>query len=133
MVNKHMIRWMISLVKIEMQIKNAKRCPCPYICIYIHLCVKVAQSFTLFNPMDYSFPGSSVHGILQARILDSCSLLQGVFLTQGLNSGRPHCRWILYHLSHQGSPQSHGASFLKSTVLQFLIHYIENFLYKHLC
>ena len=28
----------------------------------------------------------------------SCSLLQGIF------PGLPHCRWILYQLSHQGSP-----------------------------
>ena len=35
----------------------------------------------------------------------SChALLQGIFPTQGLNPGLPHCRWILYHLSHQGSP-----------------------------
>ena len=32
-------------------------------------------------------------------------LLQGIFLTQGLNLGLPHCKWILYHLSHQGSPR----------------------------
>ena len=32
------------------------------------LCL-VAQSWTLCNPMDYSPPGASVHGILQARIL----------------------------------------------------------------
>ena len=32
------------------------------------------------------------------------SLLQGIFLTQGLNLGLPHCRKILYCLSHQGSP-----------------------------
>ena len=32
------------------------------------------------------------------------ALLQGIFPTQGLNPGPPHCRWILYHLSHQGSP-----------------------------
>ena len=31
------------------------------------------------------------------------SLLQGIFLTQGLNPGLPHCRQILYDLSHQGS------------------------------
>ena len=31
-------------------------------------------------------------------------LLQGTFLTQGLNLGLLHCRQILYHLSHQGSP-----------------------------
>ena len=32
-----------------------------------------------------------------------CSFLQGLFLTQGSNSGLPHCRQILYCLSHQGS------------------------------
>ena len=31
-----------------------------------------------------------------------CSLLQGVFLTQESNPGLPHCRQILYQLSHQG-------------------------------
>ena len=31
------------------------------------------------------------------------SLLQGIFLTQGLNPGLLYCRQILYHLSHQGS------------------------------
>ena len=32
------------------------------------------------------------------------SLLLGIFLTQGSNPGLAHCRQILYHLSHQGSP-----------------------------
>ena len=32
------------------------------------------------------------------------SLLQGIFPTQGSNSGLPHCRNIHYHLSHQGNP-----------------------------
>ena len=36
--------------------------------------------------------------------VDSLSLLQGIFPTQGSNPGLPHCRWILYQLSHQGSP-----------------------------
>ena len=32
---------------------------------------EVAQSFpTLSDPMDYSLPGSSVHGIFQARVLE---------------------------------------------------------------
>ena len=30
-------------------------------------------------------------------------LLQGIFSTQGSNPGLPHCRWILYQLSHKGS------------------------------
>ena len=52
-------------------------------------------------------PGSSVHGILQARVLEwvgSHSLLQRIFPTQGLNPSLLHCRQILYRLSHQGSP-----------------------------
>ena len=37
----------------------------------VRVCVKVAQScLTLCNPMDCSLPGSFVHGILQARILE---------------------------------------------------------------
>ena len=35
----------------------------------------------------------------------SLSLLQGIFPTQGLNPGLPHCRQILYQLSHKGSPR----------------------------
>ena len=31
----------------------------------------------------------------------SLSLLQGIFATQGSNPGLPHCRWILYQLSHK--------------------------------
>ena len=67
--------------------------------------VTVTQScLTLCDPMDFT-----VCGILQARILEwvgSLSLLQGIFPTQGLNPGFPHCRWILYQLSHKGSPRT---------------------------
>ena len=35
----------------------------------------------------------------------SLSLLQGIFPAQGSNSGLPHCRRILYQLSHKGSPR----------------------------
>ena len=34
----------------------------------------------------------------------SLSLFQGIFPTQGSNPGLLHCRWILYQLSHKGSP-----------------------------
>ena len=40
------------------------------------------------------------------------ALLQGLFPTQGLNPGLPHCRWILYCLSHQGSPWNTGVGSL---------------------
>ena len=37
--------------------------------------------------------------------LGSHSLLQGIFPNQGSNPGLPHCRWILYQLSHEGGPR----------------------------
>ena len=54
---------------------------------------------------DYSPPGSSVQGILQARILEwvAISYLQGIFPTQGWNLSLLHCTQILYILSQQGS------------------------------
>ena len=60
------------------------------------------------QPMDCSPPGSSVHGdSLGKNAGVGCdALLQGIFPIQGLNPGFPHSRWILYCLSHQGSPVS---------------------------
>ena len=37
--------------------------------------------------------------------VDNHSLLPGIFPIQGSNLGFPHCRQILYHLSHQRSPE----------------------------
>ena len=45
----------------------------------------------------------------------SHSFLQGIFPTHGLNPGLPHCRHILYCLSHQGSPRSRGRETQKGT------------------
>ena len=61
---------------------------------------------TLWDPMNYSPSGSSVLGILYARILQwvALSLLQVIFLTQGSNWGRLHFRQILYCLSYEGGP-----------------------------
>ena len=52
---------------------------------------------TLCDPMDYSPPGSPVHGCH--------ALLQGIFPTQGSNPGLPHRKQTPYHLSHQGIPR----------------------------
>ena len=71
------------------------------------LCL-VAEWFpTLCDPMDCSLPGYSVHGDSPGKntgVLPCPS--PGIFPSQGLNPSLPHCRQILYHLSHQGSPAS---------------------------
>ena len=71
-----------------------------------YIIVLVTQSrLTLCNPMDCSTPGSSVHGMDSPGKNTGVGchvLLQGIFLTQGRNTGVLHCRQILYHLSHEG-------------------------------
>ena len=82
----------------------------------------VTQSYpTLCNPMDCSSPGSSIHGILQARILE------WVAISFSRGSSRPryqtcllHCRQILYYLNHQGSPIT---CIKKHTVLSYKTQY----------
>ena len=72
------------------------------------------------------------HGLQLARLLcpwvfpgkntipGNHSLLQEIFPTQGLNLGLLHCRWILYHLSHQGKPK----------VLLLCLNYYISFYYR---
>ena len=83
--------------------------------------VKVAQSCpTLCDPMDparllcpWNSPGQSTG-------VGSHSLLQGIFPTQGLNPGLPHCRWILHPLSHWGSPNFMTSNVLYNSALKYI-------------
>ena len=65
--------------------------------------VLAAQSFPILcSPMDYSLLGPWNSPVKNTGV--GChSLLQRIFLTQGLNPGFLHCRQSLYHLSHQVS------------------------------
>ena len=68
---------------------------------------------TLCDPMDYSPPGSSVHGDSPAKNIGvGClTLLQGIFPTQGSNPHLLwllHSRWILYHWRNPREP--HGTN-----------------------
>ena len=82
---------------------------CLSLCVCV--CVLATQSCpTLCDRMDCSPPGSSVCGILQARIVEWVAIPfsrrspQSIFPIQGKNLGLLHCRQILYRLSPQGSP-----------------------------
>ena len=82
---------------------------------------KLTLLTTLMRMLERSVMSVSLwpHGLYPTRLLSpwdspgkntrvSCHfLLQGIFLTQGSNSHLLcllHCRWIPYHLSHQGNP-----------------------------
>ena len=73
---------------------------------HVCVCVLVIQSCpTLCDPMDCSLSSSSIMEFSrQDTGVDSWSLLQGIFLMEGLNPDLLHCMQILFHLRHQGSP-----------------------------
>ena len=81
----------------------------PCVCVCVCVCVLAGQSCPILcDPMDCSLPGSSIHGILQAR------LLEWVAISFSRGSSQPRNKtWVscisgkfFYHLSHQGSPES---------------------------
>ena len=80
------------------------------------LCPKSLQSCpTLCNFVDCSLPGSSVHGILQARILEWVAMPSSRGSSQPRDQARVSCisyidRQVLYHQCHLGSPTSIGES-----------------------
>ena len=75
----------------------------------MHACILVAQSrLTLWDPhglqptsrlCPWDSPGKNTG-------VGSHSLPQGIFPTQGSSCVLLHCKWILYHLSRQGSPKA---------------------------
>ena len=105
-------------------------------------CSLVTQSCsTLCNPVDCSPPGSSVLGDSPGKNSGvSChALLQGIFLTQGLNL---HllcllcCRWVLHPLSDWGSPHTHAHAHTHThRLLHILFHYrlLQDTKYSFLC
>ena len=69
------------------------------------LCLVTQSCPTLCDPMDCSLSGSPVRGNSPGKNVGAgfYALLQ-IFPTQGSSPVFLHCRWILYNLSHKGSP-----------------------------
>ena len=78
-------KYIFSTVKVVRNI-NLNILPCG-------MCAKSCP--TICSPLDYNPPGSSVHGIFLEKntVMDCHFLLQGIFLTQGMNP-------CLLHLLH---------------------------------
>ena len=97
--------------------------------IFICMPAESLQSFLILcDPIDCSLPGSSVHGILQARILEWVAIL----FTREDQGSNLHLLWllhflqILYHLSYQGS---HYKGFKKKKKL-LSVQYLQSFTQK---
>ena len=87
--------------------------------MYWFVKVLVAQScLTLCDPVDPT--GSSVHGILQARTLEwVASPFSRGLPNPGIKPGLPHCRQILYCLSHHNVTRTMGLKIRELVMSQF--------------
>ena len=92
----------IKLLQISSGIREQHPSPCWWWCSFSKSCV------TLCDPMDCSPLGSSVHGILQARLLEWVAISFSRESSQPSDQSCISCigRRILYHLSHQGNSPS---------------------------
>ena len=90
----------------------------------IHVLSLFAQSCpTLCHPVVCSPSGTSAHGDSPCRntVVGCHALLQAIVPTQGSNPGLPHCRQILYHLRHEGSPTNSSTSISGALCVWFVI------------
>ena len=85
------------------------------------------SSLTLCHSMDCGLPGSSVYGILQARMLEWVDILFSRGSSQPWDPTRVSCIAGRLHLSHQGSPMTNLESILKSRdiTLQTKFHIVK--------
>ena len=98
--NSHLVSFLLSLPDLKATLSLAFILKATLGLRYFSIEVKVTQSRgTLCDLLEYT-----VHRIRQNTDMGNPFLLQGIFPTQGSNSGLPHCRQILCHLSHQRSP-----------------------------
>ena len=71
------------------------------------VCLAAQSCLTLCSPVDCSPPGSSVHGIFQARMLEAVAIFSsgGSFRRRDRTCVSNNGSWILYHQCHLGSPK----------------------------
>ena len=83
------------------QMETKKLC-----CCLVTSEVKLLSRVRLFvTPWTVAYQAPLSMGFSRQQCGEDCHfLLQGIFLSQESNQGLPHCRQMLYHLSHQGSP-----------------------------
>ena len=110
-----------------------------------HCCCSVTQScLTLWNPMDCSPPGSSVHGISQARTLEWVT----IFFSRGSlqpRDGTPFScigRWVLYDWATREAPHTYIHTCMSVFTMNGYIPdfsvvmrcvYIHTHTYLHIC
>ena len=93
-----------------------------------YLTLVTAWAVVCLAPLSMGFSRHSP-GLSMATEVGCHALLQGIVLTQGSNLGLLPCRWIVYHLSYQGSFLKYW-SFL---ILFFIFLFIMNTFHCSVC
>ena len=94
---------LLNILQCIEQNSTIKNCPVQNV---NNTCILVAQSCpTLCDPMDYKPTRRHRPWNSPSKSTEVCSPfpLEGLFPIYESNPGLLHCRWIHYHLSHQGS------------------------------
>ena len=90
-------------------------------------CVVVVRAqlcSTICDPMDCSPPGASVHGIIQARMLEWVAFPPpGVFPTQRLNPCLLHWKWMLYHWATREAPNYFNSNYEIKSISMLMKNY----------
>ena len=101
-------------------------------CACVHVCAH--SCLTLCDPMDCSPLGSSVQGIFQARILEWVAVSSSRASYHPWGWSHVSClsctgRWILYYLSHVGSPDQLSIRDSRDSLLRFdnLLEWLTEF------
>ena len=89
----HVTRWPVVRFRAKSFCQNSLFIVCYESCSVVSNSLRPHGLYSPWNSLDQNI---GVH---------SLSLVQGIFPTQGSNPGLSHCRWILYQLSHKGSPK----------------------------
>ena len=109
-------------------------------CIFVYLvlvletvlkgCVRAQSYLTLCNPLDWSPPGSSVHGILQARILEWVAISCSGGSSRPRNGTHVSCvsysDRIPYQLCHLESPVLKGSSSIFCIIIKSVVIFLRN-------
>ena len=98
-------------------------CVCECVCVCVCICPVTQSYLTLWNPMDYSPPGSSVHGIFQQEYWSRLPFpSRGDLPHAGIEPASPgllHWQEKSFPLSHLGIPWTCVYTFTKTYALAF--------------
>ena len=101
-------RWYTAFIKLSQLFFCLEK-----LLFYLHFLKNPFAGYRMLESESHSVMSDSLrpHGLYspwnspgQKTGVGSRSLSQGIFPTQGSNPGLPHCRQILYQLSHRGNP-----------------------------